>query len=261
MSMVRSPILLLLLMWCGLVWAAPGPQKHTVRRHAAKQKETDPAPPMPAAPLTPEQMPASPPHVEYHNGELTIVAQNSTLGDILRAVRSQTGATLDVPAGATERVVIRVGPGPARQVLAELLNGTRFNYVMLGSAADPSGVQRVILTLKPPEPPPGSNAIAAQPTYTPPMASDQAESSNSDTTDTDDEDSGGDDAAAAPSNPDDQQGQTQGGQQPQSTQPSIKTPQQMLEELQRQLQQQQQEQGAPPPGQAQPQPIPRRDQR
>jgi hypothetical protein len=79
---------------------------------------------------------------------LTIVAQNSTLGDILREVHKSTGATIDVPANATERVVTRIGPGPARDVLASLLNGSTFNYVMLGSATDPTGVSSVMLTMR-----------------------------------------------------------------------------------------------------------------
>jgi hypothetical protein len=80
-------------------------------------------------------MPTSAPQVSFHNDQLTIVAHNSTLGDVLRAVRNQTGAAVEIPANATERVVGRFGPGPARDVLAVLLNGSHFNYVMLGSAA------------------------------------------------------------------------------------------------------------------------------
>jgi hypothetical protein len=102
----------------------------------------------PAAPLRPEQMPATPPQVSFHNGLLTITAQNSTLGDILRAVRNQTGAAVDVPGNATERVAGGFGPGPARDVLATLLNGSHFNYLLLGSATNPDALERVILTVK-----------------------------------------------------------------------------------------------------------------
>ena len=89
-----------------------------------------------------------PPHVSYQDGLLTIVAQNSTLADILREVRKRTGASIDVPANATERVVARLGPGPSRDVLASLLNGSAFNYVMLGSASDPAALSAVLLTTK-----------------------------------------------------------------------------------------------------------------
>ena len=123
---------------------------------AAKKAAPEP-PPAPAPPPTPEQMPALPPQVHYSQGQLTIVAENSTLADILRAVRAQTGAAVEVPPNATERVVTHLGPGPARDVLAALLNGSHFNYVMLGSAAHPDSVDRLILTSKAggvPEPPP-----------------------------------------------------------------------------------------------------------
>src|SRR5439155_9467675 len=55
---------------------------------------------------------------------------------------------VDVHSNATERVVSNLGPGPARDLLASLLNGSHFNYVMLGSPNDPHMVQRIILTSK-----------------------------------------------------------------------------------------------------------------
>ena len=77
-----------------------------------------PAPhgPLPQIPLS--QLPSAPAQVDCHNGLLTIVAQNSTLADILHDVQKCTGATIDVPPNASERVVTRLGPGPARDVLA-----------------------------------------------------------------------------------------------------------------------------------------------
>lgn len=99
-------------------------------------------------PLTPEQMPSNPPLVTYVNGKLSIVAKNSTLSDILRMVGEKTGALIDVPAGAEERVVSQLGPGPAREVMASLLNGSHFNYVMIGNETDASSVAHVILTAK-----------------------------------------------------------------------------------------------------------------
>jgi hypothetical protein len=85
------------------------------------------------------------------NGLLAISAQNSTLGEILRDVRRLTGASIDIPqgSGANERVVTSLGPGAPRDVLAGLLNGSSFNYVMLGSNSDPRAVSSVILTAKP----------------------------------------------------------------------------------------------------------------
>src|SRR5438132_8146834 len=107
--------------------------------HGQRKKKKVPLPPLPSGPQGPVQqlpldsIPAVAPQVSYQDGQLTIVAPNSTLADILRAVRKQTAAEIEIPANANERVVTHLGPGPARQVVAQLLNGSRFNYVLLGS--------------------------------------------------------------------------------------------------------------------------------
>lgn len=109
-------------------------------------------PPLPSGPLPQlpmDLMPAAPPKVGFQGGLLTIVAQNSTLGDILRDVHTLTGATIDIPPNTTERVVTRLGPGAPRDVIASLLNGSTFNYVMVGSPSDPAAVTSVVLTPKP----------------------------------------------------------------------------------------------------------------
>jgi hypothetical protein len=120
------------------------------RRPAAKQpaQQEQPAVQPALPPPTLAQMPASAPEVSFQAGQLTISAQNSTLGDILKAVRVQTGATIDLPGNAPERVVGHFGPAPARDVLASLLNGTHFNYLLLGSPTDPAALDRVILMAK-----------------------------------------------------------------------------------------------------------------
>jgi hypothetical protein len=172
-----------------------------------------------------------PPSVDFQDQKLTIVAENSSLGDILRAVRNQTGASVDIPANANERVVGRFGPGPAREVLASLLEGVNFNYIVLGSATDPQAVARVILTPKPSGPAPAASYNAA--TYTPPpppQPEPQAEETNDDNAD-----------AAPPqpeegTPPDANNGQPANGQPP-NGQPAIRTPEQLLQELQRQQQQ------------------------
>jgi hypothetical protein len=133
------------------------PAPPATARHR-KTHETAPKPlvlpPMPAGPLSQmpmDQIPATPAKVSFQGGLLSISAQNSTLGEILRDVRRLTGATIDIPAaGANERVVTHLGPGAPRDVLVGLLNGSSFNYVMVGSNTDPTAVSSVILTAKPP---------------------------------------------------------------------------------------------------------------
>ena len=106
----------------------------------------EPAPP-PPPPLTPEQMPPSAPQVSWDGQQLTITSDNSTLADILAAIRTLTGAELDIPPKASaERIAARLGPGPAREVLSTLLSWTDFDYVIQASDIDAAGIGSVLLT-------------------------------------------------------------------------------------------------------------------
>lgn len=210
-------------------------------------------PPGPLTPLTLAQMPSLPAQVSYHNGQLTIISQNATLGDILRMVRTQTGATVEVPPNATERVVGQFGPGPSRNVLASLLDGVNFNYILLGSPTSPDTVERVIVTAKsgPPDASPGMTASnISQPGYPTPNRA-QVPQDNDDMSADEISDEVGEAEQEPPpdtsGNPPQIEGAQQGGEQPQ-----VKTPEQMLQELQRQ-QQQPQRQGMPPQGYPTPQ--------
>jgi hypothetical protein len=92
-------------------------------------------------------MAPTPPQVTYQNGLLTIDARNSTLSQVLRTVQAQTGASIEMPSSAAnERVMMQLGPGRPRDVLNTLLNGSKFNYIILGMTDNPGGVQKVILT-------------------------------------------------------------------------------------------------------------------
>ncbi len=234
-----------------------------------KTKKPPQLPPLPSGPTGPVQpipldsIAPVPPQVSYQNGQLTIVAPNSTLGDILRAVRKQTGAEIEIPA-APERVVTHLGPGPAREVVAELLNGSRFNYVLLGSMADDAVLTRVVLVAKTAldngnpgagaalaeQRPPGNMPNAGQP---PEAAVNQAQAADDSTDDAADQ-------AAAEAEAEQQQ---QAAPPPDQPPPGVKTPQELLQEMQqRQLQfQQQPNPGQPPvPVQGAPQRQPPPDQ-
>jgi hypothetical protein len=87
------------------------------------------------------------PPVTYVNGKLAICAQGTTLKELLRAVSFATGAVVEFPHDrAGEHISANIGPGPVRDVLATLLNGSGLNYVMLGPQNNPSALQRLILT-------------------------------------------------------------------------------------------------------------------
>jgi hypothetical protein len=130
---------------------APRHHKHHKSRKAPKQLVLPPLAEGPLRQMPMDQIPPTPAKVSFQGGLLEISAQNSTLGEILRDVRKLTGASIEIPqgSGANERVVTHLGPGAPRDILAGLLNGSSFNYVMLGSNSDPNAVSSVIITAKP----------------------------------------------------------------------------------------------------------------
>jgi hypothetical protein len=221
---------------CLPVMARADTQKAPQSAHKVKKQQPLPPPlpsgqqgPVPQIPL--DAIPAVAPQISYQDGLLTIVAPNSTLSEILRGVRKLTAADIEIPASANERVVTRLGPGPAREVMAELLNGSKFNYILLGSPQDPNLLVRVVLVAKSPETPtPAAGA--------PPLQNAAAPAPDADTTD----DTANDDST-------DQATQPEQPVPAASDQPVPKTPQELLQEMQqRQLQMQ------PQPGQPLPYP-------
>jgi AMIN domain len=85
--------------------------------------------------------------VTFRKGLLSIVANRATLSEVLYAVQQRTGAEISIPAGAEqERVVAEFEPGPAPVVLARLLNGSSFNFLILSAPDDPNHVDRVVLS-------------------------------------------------------------------------------------------------------------------
>ncbi len=101
-----------------------------------------------SAPVPP---PVKPPlEVSFQSGMLSISSNKASLSEILSAVHDRTGAEIAIPAGAEqEKVMAELGPAPAPEVLAHLLNGTQFNFLILSSPTNPGGLDRVILTARP----------------------------------------------------------------------------------------------------------------
>jgi len=96
------------------------------------------------------QTPAQPAlQVSYRDGLLGIHANKATLSEVLFAVQQKTGADVSIAAGAEqEQVVAEIEPAPAPEVLAKLLNGSRFNFLILSAADNPSQLDRVILSTR-----------------------------------------------------------------------------------------------------------------
>ena len=140
----------------------PAPKK---KSSAAKKKSTKAA--AQAEPATPAAAPAAPlvtrppairqlpptlmnqppvsPTVTMNNGLLTVDAPNCTLSEVLNKIRQATGAVLE-GISPSDRVAVRLGPGSPREVIAALLKGTSYDYLILGSDEDAEAVTRILLT-------------------------------------------------------------------------------------------------------------------
>lgn len=108
-----------------------------------------PLAPVSSAVIDTQPLPPPPPvKVTYVNGMLSISADHATLAQVLFEVQQKTQAEIAIPAGAEEEEVIsNLGPAPARDVLASLLNGSPYNFIFVGNE---STLERVILTRRDP---------------------------------------------------------------------------------------------------------------
>jgi hypothetical protein len=115
-----------------------------------------------------------PPVVTYRDGQLTINAQNSTLAEVLKLVAEKTGAVIEVPPGSgLDRIVEHTGPGQADDVLARLLNGSPFDFIIVGSPQRPHELTQVLLSLRQADtsaspPPQVAKTVSSPFLYTPP---------------------------------------------------------------------------------------------
>lgn len=87
--------------------------------------------------------------VQFGNGLLAIHARNATLSEVLFQIQKGTGAEIAIPAGTEQdRVSADFGPGTPSEVMAQLLNGSGLNFVVVGSPSDPNQLRSVLLTRK-----------------------------------------------------------------------------------------------------------------
>jgi hypothetical protein len=227
------------------------PAVQVQRTQSAKKKKTPlkqarkPAAAVPQVP--PQTMPPVPatlmnsapvrPIVTMESGLLTIDAPNSTLSDVLNGVHKVTGASIE-GAAPSERVSVKLGPGDPEQVIAALLRGTPYDYVILGALGKRDAVTRVLLSQQTSQPSSGGGSVSQAPS--------NAEQQPPEIDESMPERTSPDDAAAQPENESDQAQPTQQPQPvPQQAQPQQqeqnqpKTPEQLFKELQ-QLEQQKQ---------------------
>jgi hypothetical protein len=210
--------------------AAPANPAPAATQPAPAQQAQSPAPVSQVAPSMLQQ-PAGEAQIVFTGDTLSIHAENSSLAAILHEVASKSGMQIEGLNG-DERVFGTFGPGAPPDVIADLLNGTAYNVVLLGGLSD-GAPRQLILT-------PASHGGAV------PLPSAQ--------TATDDASNEPEATEAAP------QPEVPPGAGPPPT-PGVKTPQQLFEQLQRmrsaqqgqgnatQDPQQQQPQQPPPPQQ------------
>ena len=116
--------------------------------------------------------PVSTNEVEFSNGKLTIRAHGVSLAQVLNEVQHQTGTDIPLPPGAgQEQIVADIGPLPVREALGSLLNGSRYNFIMIDSDREPGKLKSVILSFR------GAGGISqpAIATPEPPVAETQPE--------------------------------------------------------------------------------------
>ncbi len=95
----------------------------------------------PAQPVT------TPPIAQLTDGKLTIRANGQDFASVLESVHSVTGVTVDMPSGMdSEPVFLSMGPASITDALVALMDGSDYNYIIVGSEKDPRLVKRLILT-------------------------------------------------------------------------------------------------------------------
>jgi hypothetical protein len=132
----------------------PGPVKKAAKSNKAPAPKPEALPPAVSSPPRP-QTPAEPttlgdsapvkPNVTLQSGMLTIDAPNSTLSDVLNGVHKATGASIE-GISPPDRVAVKLGPGSPEQVIAALLHGTPYDYVILGSPGHQDVITRVLIS-------------------------------------------------------------------------------------------------------------------
>lgn len=195
------------------------------RKSAVATPSPVPVPAIPVAvnypppPLTALQQPPHRARVQLDDSGLLIQADNSSLVQILREVANASGMKID-GLNQDERVFGSFGPGNAQEVLIRLLEGTSYNLLMVGDT-EKGTPRQMVLTAR---------GGATRGAYTPPAPSAPKPDEDEDVAPQAEEPQPAPEPIAAPpaqANPNQQQ-------------PSVKTPQQLLEELRKMRNQEEQ---------------------
>jgi hypothetical protein len=115
-----------------------------------------PRPPVSQARIVPANQIPNQATVTWDSRGLEIEASNSSLNQILHQVAADTGAKLE---GLTQdqRVFGTYGPGPGRDVLLKLLDGSGYNVLMIGGRAVDAPLEIVLSARLPASPQTAAN--------------------------------------------------------------------------------------------------------
>jgi hypothetical protein len=160
--------------------------------------------------------PAQPAIIHLENGQLSIQANNSGLDEILHQIAAKSGMKIR-GLDRDYRVFGQYGPASPRQVLSDLLSDSGFNIVMLGKTADGTP-QQLQLTSRGDAPVTAPNPHDPEEAYRPPPPTVYRDAPK----------------RHVPQRPN--------GVRPGAPGRGVRTPQQILQELERMHQQQQQNQ-------------------
>lgn len=218
----------------------PGTAPNQSIQPSQQQSAATPGSEQPQQPYGLALQPPNPPNITYANGELTIVANNSSLADIVSGIERSTGVRVEGTRPDTERVFGQFGPGVPRDVLNSLFDGSRYDFILVGSLDNPANVRTIILS-------PhgagatGASAANAQP-YRPAENTEEQEENEARPV----LQGGGEMGQPVQQVPSEQVVPPQPPPPQQQQQQQVKTPEQLLQELQRLRQQQQQQQNQQP---------------
>ena len=138
--------------------AGPGHSPAGMPNAPSSDGTTGAAPP--ALPPSLLDKPAQPAKITLSGGLLTVDADNSSLSQILEAVKTTSGMTVD-GLGKDQRLFGRYGPGNPRDVLSALLDGAGYNFMMIGATG--SGAPSTIILTERSTQPVGTTQAVSQP--------------------------------------------------------------------------------------------------
>jgi AMIN domain len=104
-----------------------------------------------------EAGPSAPPpppkkvEIKLQDDKMSLVSNKASLAEVLNELHAQLNADIPIPAGAEQELVaVVLGPGTQREVISKLLEGSRYNFIIVGTDQDANKVERVILSPKTP---------------------------------------------------------------------------------------------------------------